>query len=50
MAFIEQAKVVERILRHLGLPTGRPEPRPPRAPPLHGDDLCQSDSSVDTTF
>jgi hypothetical protein len=32
------ARVVERILRHLGLPTDRPEPRPPRAPPLQVDD------------
>ena len=33
VALIEQASVVPRILRHLGLPTEVPEPRPPRAPP-----------------
>jgi hypothetical protein len=49
MALIEQAQVVERILRHLGLPTGRPEPRPPRAPLLHGHDSCQPDAA-DPTF
>ncbi len=45
IALIEQATVIERILRHLGLPTERPEPRPARAPPiplevpdLRGDD------------
>lgn len=32
IALIEHARVVERILRHPGLPTDRPEPRP-RAPP-----------------
>ena len=33
IALIEQARVADRILRHLGLPTDRPEPRPARAPP-----------------
>lgn len=33
VALIEQALVVQRILRHLGLPTEVPEPRPARAPP-----------------
>jgi hypothetical protein len=33
VALIEQASVVQRILRHLGLPTEIPEPRPARAPP-----------------
>jgi hypothetical protein len=33
IALIENARVLERILRHLGLPTDRPEPRPARAPP-----------------
>ena len=32
-ALIEHARIVERILRHVGLPTDRPEPRPARAPP-----------------
>jgi Putative transposase len=31
LALIEHARIVERILRHLGLPTDRPEPRPARA-------------------
>jgi hypothetical protein len=33
IALIDHPRVVERILRHLGLPTDRPEPRPARAPP-----------------
>jgi hypothetical protein len=33
VALIEQASVVQRILRHLGLPTEVPEPQPARAPP-----------------
>jgi hypothetical protein len=33
VALIDQASVVQRILRHLGLPTELPEPRPARAPP-----------------
>jgi len=33
VALIEQAAVVRRILRHLGLPPEVPEPRPARAPP-----------------
>ena len=33
VALIEQASVVQRILRHLGLPTEVPMPRPARAPP-----------------
>ncbi len=33
VALIEQASVIQRILRHLGLPTDVPEPRPARAPP-----------------
>jgi uncharacterized protein YbaR (Trm112 family) len=34
IALIEQAAVIERILRHLRLPTEVPTPRPGRAPPL----------------
>jgi hypothetical protein len=34
IALIEEAAVVGRILRHLGLPTEPPVPRPARAPPL----------------
>jgi hypothetical protein len=33
VALIEQASVVQRILRHLGPPTEVPEPRAARAPP-----------------
>ncbi len=33
VALIEQAAVVQQILRHLGLPTAVPETRPARAPP-----------------
>jgi hypothetical protein len=50
MALIEQTQIVERILRHLGLPTDRPEPRPPRAPPLRGDDPYQFDPPADAAF
>ena len=34
IAVIQQASVIERILRHLGLPTELPSLRPARAPPL----------------
>ena len=34
IALTEQANVIQRILRHLGLPAEIPEPRPARAPPL----------------
>ena len=34
LATIEQREVIDRILRHLGLPTEIPAPRPPRAPPV----------------
>ena len=33
VALIDQAPVIHRILRHLGLPTDVPEPQPARAPP-----------------
>ena len=36
IALIEEASVIERILRHLHLPTELPAPRPGRAPPLPG--------------
>ena len=50
VALIDQAAVIDRILRHLGLPTEIPAARPARAPPLvatHGsqDDLA-SDLAV----
>ena len=50
IALIEEASVIERILRHLGLPTEVPEPRSARAPPLPldarhvGDDATAFDS------
>ena len=34
IALIDEASVIERILRRLGLPTEVAEPRPARAPPL----------------
>ena len=34
IALINEAAVIERILRHLGLPTETPAPRPARGPPL----------------
>jgi hypothetical protein len=37
VATIEQREVIKRILRHLGLPTELPAPRPARAPPLHAE-------------
>lgn len=37
IALIEHATVVQRILRHLGLPTEIPELRPARAPPILAD-------------
>ena len=37
VVLIEQASVVQRILRHLGLPTDLPDPRPARAPPWPPD-------------
>ena len=39
VALIGQASVVQRILRHLGLPTQVPEPRPARAPPRRHETL-----------
>ena len=34
IALIEQASVIQRILRNLGLPTKIPAPLPARSPPL----------------
>jgi hypothetical protein len=39
VALIEQAAVVQRILRHLGLPAEVPERRPARAPPRRVETL-----------
>jgi len=51
LALIEHACIVERVLRHLGLPTDRPEPQPARAPPRRVDDLaCQLSATADATF
>jgi hypothetical protein len=37
VALIEQLSVIQRILRHLGLPTDVPEARPARVPPWARD-------------
>jgi hypothetical protein len=37
IALIEQAAVIDRILRHLGLPAEIPSPRPARSPPTEPD-------------
>lgn len=51
LARIEHARIVDRILRHVGLPTDRPEPRPARAPPRRvDDDACQLSATADATF
>jgi hypothetical protein len=51
MAVIGQGPVLERILRHLGLPTDRPELRPGRAPPRNGfDDDSRASVAADATF
>ncbi len=34
IALIEERAEIERMLRHLGVPTAIPAPRPARAPPL----------------
>jgi hypothetical protein len=49
VALIEQASVVQRILRHLGLPIEIPEARPARAPPrpLETADLSQGAAEFD---
>jgi hypothetical protein len=48
LALIEHAGTVERILRHLGLPTDLPEPRSARAPPdrLQHSDLRWDDGAT----
>jgi hypothetical protein len=37
IALIDQAAVIDRILRHLGLPAEIPSPRPARSPPTEPD-------------
>ena len=53
IALIEEAAVIDRMLRHLGLPTETPAPRPARAPPLRVGAPDQAgwedDTSVFTT-
>lgn len=44
MALIEQAAVVQRMLRHFGLPTEVPEARPARAPPRRLDETLEDQS------
>jgi len=47
IALIEQATVIPRILRHLGLPVELSEPRPARAPPLPIDSgACPTDDDI----
>ena len=49
IALIEEAAVIDRILRHLGLPTETPAPRPARAPPrlaLVPDAVCWDDDAA----
>jgi hypothetical protein len=57
IALIDQADVIRRILRHLGLSTAVPEPAPARAPPRVydaddvSDDLASGTATVaDRTF
>jgi hypothetical protein len=53
VALIEQAAVVQQILRHLGLPTEVPEPRPARAPPRRLgtlEDHCQDAPECDAAW
>lgn len=52
VALTEQAAVIRRILRHLGLPTEVPDPAPARAPPRVydaddvSDDLASGTATV----
>jgi hypothetical protein len=46
IALIEEASVIERILRHLHLPTEVPAPRPGRAPPSLDADSFNQDTDV----
>ena len=48
IALIDPAGVIERILRHLGVPTEIPAPRPARAPPLRMGPPDQAGWAADT--
>ena len=50
IALIEDASVVRRILRHLGMPTEIPAPRPARAPPLAARARWEDDPAVSTAW
>ena len=45
---VEDPKVIERILTHLGLPTDLPLVAPARAPPGDELDLCFAQTTPDT--
>ena len=47
---IEDATVVERVLRHLGLPTQIPTARPARSPPLAIGGAPPQDSADDPVY
>jgi hypothetical protein len=49
IALIEEAAVIGRILRHLGVPTEIPAPRPARAPPLRVG-IREADAWNDDSF
>jgi hypothetical protein len=46
IALIDEASVIERILRHLRLPSEVPTPRPGRAPPLFAARSFDEDTGV----
>ena len=46
IALIDEASVIERILRHLRLPTEAPTPRPGRAPSLFAPCAFEEDSGI----
>ena len=46
IALIDEASVIERILRHLHLPTEVPTPRPGRPPPPLETGLFNQDTDI----
>jgi hypothetical protein len=50
IALIEDAAVIDRILRHLGVPAAIPPPRPARAPPFPADVLDVADGDAATSL